>query len=39
MLIDAAISGERYVIEKKAEEILKHKELTTEIQHNKVHSC
>jgi len=32
MLIDVAISGERNVIKKEAEEILKHKDLTTEIQ-------
>ena len=32
MLIDAAISGDRNVIKKEAEKILKHKDLTTEIQ-------
>jgi hypothetical protein len=32
MLIDAAISGDRNVIEKKAEKILKYKDLTIEIQ-------
>jgi hypothetical protein len=32
MLIDAAISGDRNVIEKEAEEILKNKDLTIEIQ-------
>jgi hypothetical protein len=31
MLIDAAIAGERNVIEKEAEKILKYKYLTTEI--------
>jgi hypothetical protein len=31
-LIDAAISGHRKVIKKEAEKILKHKNLTTEIQ-------
>jgi hypothetical protein len=33
MLIDAAISGDRNVIKKEAENILKYKHLTTEIQH------
>jgi hypothetical protein len=32
MLIDVAISGDRYVIKKEAENILKYKDLTTEIQ-------
>ena len=32
MLIDAAISGDRNVIKKEAEEILKYKDLTIEIQ-------
>jgi ribosomal protein L17 len=32
MLIDVAISVDRNVIKKEAEEILKHKDLTTEIQ-------
>jgi len=32
MLIDAAISGDRNVIKKEAEKILKYKDLTTEIQ-------
>jgi hypothetical protein len=32
MLIDAAISGDRKVIKKEAEKILKHKDLTMEIQ-------
>ena len=32
MLIDVAISGDRNVIKKKAEKILKYKDLTTEIQ-------
>ena len=32
MLIDAAISGDRNVIKKGAEKILKYKDLTTEIQ-------
>ena len=32
MLIDVAISGDRNVIKKEAEKILKYKELTTEIQ-------
>jgi len=32
MLIDVAISGGRIVIKKEAEKILKHKNLTTEIQ-------
>ena len=32
MLIDVAISGERSVIKKEAEKILKYKDLTTEIQ-------
>ena len=32
MLIDVAISGDRNVIEKEAEKILKHKDLTIEIQ-------
>ena len=33
MLIDVAISGDRNVIKKEAEKILKYKDLTTEIQH------
>ena len=33
MLIDVAISGDRNVIKKEAEKILKHKDLTIEIQH------
>jgi len=33
MLIDVAISGERNVIKKEAEKILKYKDLTSEIQH------
>jgi hypothetical protein len=33
MLIDAAISGDKNVIKKEAEKILKYKDLTTEIQH------
>jgi hypothetical protein len=33
MLIDVEISGDRNVIKKEAEEILKYKDLTTEIQH------
>jgi hypothetical protein len=33
MLIDAAISGDRNVIKKEAEKILKYKDLTIEIQH------
>jgi hypothetical protein len=33
MLIDVAISGDRNVIKKEAEEILKYKDLTIEIQH------
>jgi hypothetical protein len=33
MLIDVAISGDRNVIPKEAEKILKYKDLTTEIQH------
>jgi len=33
MLIDAAISGERNVIKKEAEDILKYKDLTTETEH------
>jgi hypothetical protein len=32
MLIDVAISGDRNMIKKEAEKILKYKELTTEIQ-------
>jgi len=32
MLIDIAISGDRNVIKKEAEKILKYKDLTTEIQ-------
>ena len=32
MLIDVAISGERNVIKKEAEEILKYRDLTIEIQ-------
>jgi len=32
MLIDVAIPGDRNVIEKEAEKILKHKDLTIEIQ-------
>ena len=32
MLIDLAISGDRYVIKKEAEKILKYKDLTIEIQ-------
>jgi hypothetical protein len=32
MLIDVAISGERNVIQKEAEKILKYKDLTTKIQ-------
>jgi len=32
MLIDAAISGEKNVIKKETEKILKYKDLTTEIQ-------
>jgi len=32
MLIDVAISGDRNVIKKEAEEILKYKDLTIEIQ-------
>jgi len=34
-LIDVAISGDRNVIKKEAEKILKHKDLTTEIQRMK----
>ena len=33
MLIDAAISGDRIVIKKQAEKVLKYKDLTIEIQH------
>jgi hypothetical protein len=33
MLIDVAISGDRNVIKKEAEKILKYKDLTTEIQY------
>jgi hypothetical protein len=33
MLIDAAIPGDRNVIKKQAEKILKYKDLTTEIHH------
>jgi hypothetical protein len=32
MLIDVAISGDRYMIKKEAEKILKYKDLTIEIQ-------
>jgi len=32
MLIDAAISGDRNVIKREAEKILKYKDLTTEVQ-------
>ena len=32
MLMDVAISGDRIVIKKEAEKILKYKDLTTEIQ-------
>ena len=32
MLIDAAISGDRNVIKREAEKILKYKDLTTELQ-------
>jgi hypothetical protein len=32
MLIDAAIPGDRYMIKKEAEKILKYKDLTIEIQ-------
>jgi len=32
MLIDAAISGDRNVIKKKAENVIKYKDLTIEIQ-------
>jgi len=32
MLIDVAISGDRYVIKKEADKILKYKDLTIEIQ-------
>jgi hypothetical protein len=32
MLIGVAISGDRFVIKKEAEKILKHKNLTTEMQ-------
>jgi hypothetical protein len=32
MLIDVAISGDRNVVEKEAEKILKYKDLTIEIQ-------
>jgi uncharacterized protein YlxP (DUF503 family) len=32
MSIDAAISGDKNVIEKEAEKLLKYKDLTTEIQ-------
>jgi uncharacterized protein YlxP (DUF503 family) len=32
MLIDVAISGDRSVIEKETEKILRYKDLTTEIQ-------
>jgi uncharacterized protein YlxP (DUF503 family) len=32
MLVDAAISGDRNVIKKEVEKILKYKDLTTEIQ-------
>jgi hypothetical protein len=33
MLIDVAVPGDRNVIQKEAETILKHKDLTIEIQH------
>jgi hypothetical protein len=33
MLIDVAISGDRKVIKKEAEKLLKYKDLTIEIQH------
>jgi hypothetical protein len=33
MLLDAAIPGDRNVIQKEAKEILKYKDLTIEIQH------
>jgi hypothetical protein len=33
MLIDVAISGDRNVIKKEAEKILKYKDITIEIQH------
>jgi hypothetical protein len=33
MLIDVAIPGDRSVIQKEAEKILKYKDLTIEIQH------
>jgi hypothetical protein len=33
MLIDVAVSGDRNVVKKKAEKILKYKDLTLEIQH------
>ena len=33
MLMDVAISGDRNLIKKEAEKILKYKDLTTEIQH------
>jgi hypothetical protein len=33
MLIDVAVSGDRNVLKKEAEKILKYKELTLEIQH------
>jgi hypothetical protein len=33
MLIDVAISGDRNVIKKEGQKILKYKDLTTEIQH------
>ena len=33
MLIDAAISGDRNIINKEAEKVLKYKDLITEIQH------
>jgi len=33
MLIDVAISGDKNVIKKEAEKVLKYKDLTTEIQH------
>jgi hypothetical protein len=33
VLIDVAITGDGYVIEKKAEKILSYKDITREIQH------
>jgi uncharacterized protein YlxP (DUF503 family) len=35
MLIDAAISGDRNVIRKEAEDIVKYKDLTTETEHTR----